>query len=173
MSESKKLGLLHEKHFVFLDGQISVRYYNTNTDKLSLRDLSEMFSGDNEYLPDVHMRAPSPDCFELYFFETGGYERLSFEQFCDFIRSPKVNNGIFEQSWSNIPIKAAIQDKKEDIRMCLCLDVAERSVDKVTLRWYVSAETEATTSMLRFLISTAYRNGMIRDMHIEKMANLS
>jgi len=168
MSRSKEVELLREKIFVFNEGKISIRYYKMDEGRMSLRNLSELFTGTNEYFPDIHKRTPSPECLELYFFEPGGYERLSFEQFSDLIKSPKVIARIFDEESSPVLFKAVVHDKRDDVQLHLSLEVTARNTEEATLEWFISSETEATASMLRFLTSTAYRNGMIWELHLKK-----
>ena len=168
MSKSKELELLHEKHFVFTDGQVSIKYYDMEKKRLSLSELSEIFSGSNEFFPNIHNRISDTNRFEIVFYEPGGYEEYTFAQYIELINSPNMNRILFDNNRISSPVKAMVRSTDEKTNLSLCLDVTERKADEVAVEWFVASETEATASMLRYLISLAYQNGMIRKLRIKK-----
>ncbi len=187
----KKLELLREKRFVFLDGKISIQYHEMPQRKLSLRDLSELFLGNNEHFPNMHShiagssyemlffeqpddRADSPRQYEMFFYEPAGYEKLTFNQYYDLIHSDEVNKRLFSSPWPSTPFRATIRNtrKDDDVQMGLYLEVVDRKPSEVVLEWFVAAETEASAPMLHFLIASIYQNGMIYPITIERTADL-
>lgn len=165
----RELEVLHERHFVFRDGKISIQYYEMPSRKLSLRDLSELFTGANDFFPNMHSRVPSSNDFELFFYEPGGYEELTVSQYYSLLHSAEMNNKLFGSPLASNPLKATVRSARNDIQMGLCLDVIERKRDEVVLEWFVSTETEASASMLHFLISNAYQEGIIYPVTIDRM----
>lgn len=167
---SKELELLKEKHFIFLDGQISIRHYKMEQKKLSIRELSDLFSGDNHYFPNIHTRLITSSNFRLFFYEPGGYEELTFEQYYDVLHSSRMNKILFKEPPAQIPMRASVLDLSSGTVMSLSLDIVNRDSESVTLEWFVNPQTEATTSMLRFLVATAYQNGIIHEIVVHKMS---
>ena len=153
-----KKNVLPERHFVFDSGEVYVKYYEKDPDnsRISIRDISELFNGDDEYLPDIHSRMTRDYNIRV----VGGLEDFSLEEFSDVVHDPE-----FQKRYLMSPLAyfELVVEGKDGTRLCLRLEknLQESTEEKNVLEWVVAKKTEATTGMLQHLCNVLTQNGMI------------
>ena len=155
MSKKK---ILPERHFVFDRGEVYVKYYEKDSDstRISIRDISELFNGEDEYLPDIHSRMTRDYKIRVI----GGLDSFSLEEFSDVVHDPE-----FQKRYLMSPLAyfELVVEGKDNTRLCLRLEKnrQESTEDMNVLEWVIAKKTEATTGMLQHLCSVLTQNGMI------------